>query len=187
MQCTYVTDVILRQHHIFDNFCLSYDTETCKEARKIIYSLYRYFCREQNAETYPTTNAIKTIAQALSITDYGCHKVDITFSVDAPIRDYPFVIYDGVCLNYGGQNGYKTHKAILENELQAEVLSTNVRELGTTNLKPKPIVFGNAIKEACFIEAYELCAFEEMRSQIHQLQFQHNFFFDFTHNEIYRI
>ena len=183
--CTYVNRDILVNHQIFDDLDLSYDDEqACKEIYMVIYSTYRQFCREQNA----ISNAsIKTLEAALQMPLYTPCVVDIAFHLDNPIRDYPFVIYNGVWLNYNGIGCYKSHKELLECELHVNVLSTNVRESGT--IRPvlfKSLVFGNVVCNSCFIESYDNCTFEDAKRYTENKPFDKYFYFDVVHNIIMR-
>lgn len=186
--CKDISIQLLQQYDIFTDFDVDKNDysnngkDIYTEIKSIIYSCYRQFCREQNK---PTQAEIYTIDNLYSIDDNYYHTTSLKFSIDAPIRDYPFIIYND---KFFSSNKCKTHKEILERLLSVQTISTNVRELDAIiGLPYKPIIFGSIVKDICVVDAYEECSEKYMTGTILKRDFKHNFYFDFIHNRIKKL
>ena len=86
------------------------------------------------------------------------------FTVDEPVRDYPFIVLDGAWLNWDNELGLNAHHLILESlKDQARSTSVNARSLtDVEGLDPTaPAVFADKVGDLCFIEAVENIAIED--------------------------
>lgn len=183
-RCKDISLNLLHEHNLFADFPTNDIPDAYAEIKSIIYSYYRQFCRELNKPNYFVE--IYAIDDLYKINDSSYHNTSLKFSIDDPYRDYPFIIYNNDFLNQDGK--YKTHKEILEQTFNVQVISTNVRELDAIiNLPYKPIIFGSIKDDICIVDAYEKCTEEETANIIHKLNFKYSFYFDFIHNRIKKI
>ena len=93
------------------------------------------------------------------------HTTSKKFSIDEPIRDYPFIYYSGDWFNWDNEFACNSHDSIMSilTDGKARIRSNNLRDLENVEGidATQPAIFGDHIDDLGFIEAYENLSLDE--------------------------
>ena len=111
------------------------------------------------------------------------------FSIDAPVRDYPFIYYNGKWYNWNNEQGCNSHSAIIDSYFGEGIArSNNLRDVENipTLEADKPIIFGDTIGDLGFIEGYQNLS-EEEAVNICKTKFNRVYEYQQTDNKVVRL
>lgn len=111
------------------------------------------------------------------------------FSIDAPVRDYPFIYYNGSWYNWDDEQSCNSHSEIIDKYFGEGIArSNNLRDVENIPVleADKPIIFGDTIGNIGFIEGYQNLSEDEAIS-ICKTKFQKVYEYRQTENKVTRL
>ena len=216
VRCTQITQQYVKEHGLFDN--LDYDTvleamwehdrinsvpdelmpelknfvENDKEFFSYIYEeiqdSYRYVIQEMNFHADADIDSAKELEE-VEDNKGDVHTTGKRFCIDTPVRDYPFIIYQGKWLNWDNELNAHAHSDIIDKIFgKGKARSVNLRDIeNIQDIDPtQPIIFGDKVGDLGFIEACQNISIEEA-ANILKKRFRKVYQFQQMENQVERL